>query len=846
MQTVTRSWEEFTDNYSPSLLEVGTQRVQVLYDPAIQTERTQQIQHRCDVILAGSEKFKRYQAQIDRVVANVLAYQQQYHGVIDSLAPRCGKTPIALLTADALNQYDPRFPRRVLVVCPPHLVPQWLDDIQALFGNKAQGYDLNQSVSYSKFNNKYESLLKRYQKQLSGKAAEQTAYADALKWAYAKDGFRQLTKLRDLPRPAKLEFYVIGLVKFRQAPRWRPIHPKTYDLEWYVQKSKDLAARVMRGELERWKTAISYRSLAWLNAEADDEDRKEIETALQARLFEQHCPDCGNSLVDKRGFPVLLGNSRKLTCPYCRAALYQPEQQEQMWYSANVAEYVANYLPDTFGLVVFDEAHKIFNGESGQGTAGKKICRVADRVLFLTGTPSDGMSSKLWDMAWNLTPGRMKTLGFNYRKRQRFIEQYGVLEEITAVPIKDGVVTNGKVTHRVKEQPGIAGRFMTEFALRYSVFGQLMEFFQDLPPYTEEVRVLPMGEAMQTEYNQFAERLREMVRKELRAGCKRRLWMLMLPLMDCCENAFHGRNVFDEGDLVARYAALGDAIQPKERDLIEFVRESVFDDRQQVCVYAENTDTINIVERLKTLLETELQVRVKTLTGADNTQTRNARIKKWMEQERYDVFIVNPKRVEVGMSLPWATRVYFYQLSLSTSILRQAAQRGRGEYQKVPVKVVFALYDGTMQTRQLWRQAKKLKHAQLFDGMMPSGLAEADDEHDSLLEALAKDFIGESEAVEADVRKEWAALRELEVTQEEKAKDQKVEQVIVLEETHEIKHIGEQELDVTFTEMVLPVIPDDAPVGTQGGLFFGMKKQVTVKTSQRKPKVAVNQLSLFG
>ena len=841
-QVVTRPFQEFLEQYSDSLAELGTARADVLYDPQQPNADAQRILALCRKRVQASTKFREVEQQLHRVVANVLGFQEwQYPGIIDALAPRCGKTPTGLLTADVLSQLNPRFVKRVLVVCPPHLVPQWLDDIQAMFGSYAQAYNLNESVSAESVKKKRQTLGQRYRRTMMESAAQQKAQADTLAWQYAKSGFYRLTQLRRKPNPAKLEFYVVGLVKFREAPPWRPIEILCHDMTWYQQRVKEMVVR------DNVCTEITEASLAWLDLEPTDKRRQAIQEGLAARLNRRMCPDCGRELLDKNGFPVLMGNSSKARCPKCQAALFQPCQGKL---DGNMAEYIARFLPEQFGLVIFDEAHKLNNGESGQGMAGKNICRAVRRVLYLTGTPSDGLSSKAWDMAWNLNQARMVELGFRYKKKGEFIRQYGVLEEIKAVPVKDGQVTKGKVTHRVKEQPGIAGKLMTEVVLRTAVFGQLTEFFPNLPSYTEEVRLLPMSVEMAAQYEQFSDDLREEVRASLRNGSKRKLWMLMMPLMDCCENAFQGRHVYDDGDWVASFKPIGNAIQPKERDLIEFVRESIAE-KQQVVVYAENTDTIDVTARLQNILESTLGIRVKRLVGVDNTQTRGARIQKWMEHERFDVMIVNPKRVEVGMSLPWATRVYFYQLSLSTPILRQAAQRGRGEYQRVPVKVVFALYDGTMQTKQLLRQAKKLKHAQLFDGIMPSGLAEADFETDSLLEALAKDLVGEGESVVGDVRQEWASLRELEVMNEEKTRTGLVPVVVdVPAEPMQIlavtQQIGVQELTTQFVEFVVSVMADDAPVGKQCDLF-GLTRQVkiTVKSAVRK-KSNVAQLSLFG
>ena len=114
------------------------------------------------------------------------------------------------------------------------------------------------------------------------------------------------------------------------------------------------------------------------------------------------------------------------------------------------------------------------------------------------------------------------------------------------------------------------------------------------------------------------------------------------------------------------------------------------------------------------------------------------------------------------MDMPWATRVYYYQLPLSTFVLRQASKRGRGIYQTRDIQVVFAIYQHTMQAKQLGKQADKLKYGMLFDGLLPKGLAlEADSGGDSLAFELARELVSGVKTDE-DVAAKWAAMTQFE------------------------------------------------------------------------------------
>ena len=702
-----RPFSEFIDNYMDSLRQVSADLVDVLYDGITDTPLTRQVEALIDQILIGSEKFNKNPQQVKRVKANVVAFLEHGdHAVLNGLEMRCGKTPISLLTAYCLGEILQQ-PQRVLIVCPPHLVTKWMGETTALFGDLVEVVNLNFKTARKK-----NIGVMQHLQRIRGKAT-------------------------------RFEVYVIGLSTFREDGRKRHIKAKRGEYEQFLLRMKD-----------------AKKSTWWLDLPPDDDARIRLEKKLWSVLDKQRCPDCGAVLEDEHGRPLRLDGDSRKRCPNCQAALWQYDENERPRFY-NPIQYIHKHLRRAFDLAIVDESHKLKAGnETGQGAAGLLLAQTTTRMIQLTGTPSDGKASNLWAMAWSICPQRMRKLGFRFSGEKEFIKRYGVLEEITSVPMKDGLVTNAKVTKRTREAPGIAGSFMTEIMLRHCIFGKLEEFFPNLPPYQEEVRMIPMSPEMEAEYLQFEATAREELGRMLRNHDKRGLGAFVRSILDCCENAYRGREMnFPNGE-DAYFAPIGEEIQPKERDLIEFVQAAIAD-RRKVCVYVENTSTIDITPRVISVLKQEIPGADVRVLKDTSTSDRQERIDRW-DREGMQVLITNPSRVEVGMDMPWATRVYYYQLPLSTFVLRQASKRGRGIYQTRDIQVVFAIYQHTMQAKQLGKQADKLKYGMLFDGLLPKGLAlEADSGGDSLAFELARELVSGVKADE-DVAAKWAAMTKFE------------------------------------------------------------------------------------
>lgn len=112
--------EDLLDHYGPSLMEVMNQQCPVLYDPKLESGVT---------LAPVARKLFTAQAHAARAVVKLLGgngnIDRQYMSAILLGEIGCGKTSVALAVSKTIAD-------RTLVMCPPHLLQSWVNEIQAV------------------------------------------------------------------------------------------------------------------------------------------------------------------------------------------------------------------------------------------------------------------------------------------------------------------------------------------------------------------------------------------------------------------------------------------------------------------------------------------------------------------------------------------------------------------------------------------------------------------------------------------------------------------------------------------------------------------------------------------
>ena len=169
----------FLERYGESMAEKVAQELQVIHEP--RTNEEPEIVE----ILNGLKK-KPFAAQAEIVKAVVKSLLGGNRGVYTVCECGTGKTLMALSVAKVLA--DLVGIRRVLVLCPPHLVPKWIQEIRDSIQD-AKAYNLN-----------------------------------------GKDALERLRELKGAGRPQSLEFYVMGRERAKTGYLWRPSYVRRMKL----------------------------------------------------------------------------------------------------------------------------------------------------------------------------------------------------------------------------------------------------------------------------------------------------------------------------------------------------------------------------------------------------------------------------------------------------------------------------------------------------------------------------------------------------------------------------------------------------------------------------------------
>ena len=560
--------------------------------------------------------------------------------------------------------------RRVLVICPPHLVLKWIDEIKNSLP-EAKAYNFN-----------------------------------------GRDVITRLKDLRRQPRPARLEFYVMGRERAKTGFLWRP--------------------------------------------------------AVVRRWGKYFCPKCGQELLDKDGYPVPVFEKntqgrykKRYACEnrilkwrydpdtqrhyehpdVCNEQLWQPDIEQKQYRKSIPAKFIKTKMKGFFDLLVTDEIHQ-FKNESGQGYAFGALACACRYVLCLTGTLAGGYASDVYYLLFRTHPRLMIEDKHTWGNPKAFIERYGVLEKITTVKEEDGSTTMAKRRTSIREKPGISPLLLGRMLLSNAVFMRLSDCIEYLQPYEEDVIELAMHPRMAEYYRDFEHTLKDALREALNKGDNSLLGAYLHALLSYPERIYQGLAVVHPHtkELVA-YGPPLEGEMPKEQELISIIKRELPEGRK-VLVYIQNPDTTDISPRLVPMMEKE-RIKVKVLRSGD-TEGRARIIDNWVKNGM-DVLITNPKKVEVGMDLIDFPTIIFYHLPFSTYTLRQASRRSWRITQERPVKVYFLAYAETMQTRLMQLMADKLTTSLAIEGeLSDKGLAALSETSDSMAKELAKCLVENS------------------------------------------------------------------------------------------------------
>ncbi|NMA51539.1 MAG: DEAD/DEAH box helicase, partial [Peptococcaceae bacterium] len=345
------------------------------------------------------------------------------------------------------------------------------------------------------------------------------------------------------------------------------------------------------------------------------------------RQYAWHCPDCfevlndpdlkdedGNplparweamALSEKGVKPIHWNPKSKLTkCHHCGSKLWSPATKQKNDYGAvknrwPISRLFQKYLPKHFEIYGADEIHKQKN-ESLRGDSFGQLVKSAKKVVGLTGTLTNGMSTAVKELLWHMAPQELLIRGFDHRTGTiRWANTYGAVESRRREVIGSG----GRVrrTTRVVERPGISPRLTVEYLLGCTVFLELKDLGFPLVEKREIPVFINMDPQHQAAYTDFHRRLNDFRVRGARGS--------MVPAtINYADNPSAGAEVCvrwryrsqTEERIITAPRLPG--YSAKERKMIEIVQENLAEDRGCV-IFTFYTGEYNINSRIKKVLK---------------------------------------------------------------------------------------------------------------------------------------------------------------------------------------------------------------------------------------------------
>lgn len=410
-----------------------------------------------------------------------------------------------------------------------------------------------------------------------------------------------------------------------------------------------------------------------------------------------------------------------------------------------IAEYIAKHAKGAFKMLIGDELHEYKSKASDRGIAFHQLVASTKYTLTLTGTFFGGRSTSIFWLLHRLNAGVRKDFAFNDEKR--WARLYGVLEmtrqskRATEDGDEDGFTGNRRYQNQAKEQPGISPAIVNRL-LDTTVFLSLKDLGLALPHYTEEVVTLTMTDEQGGQYRSMDKKLRDLAIKNRRYLSTWLQWTLARPNSAFRNEVVEIDEVDRKGEFVRRKqlmelpAVVDDETMPKESWLVDFCRS----ERQQgrkVLIYLRQTGTRDIQDHILKILR-DGGVRAEVLTSGINPRKRE----EWIAKRVFglDALVVNPKLVATGLDLIAFSSVVFLEIEYSLYVLWQSLRRVWRLGQTKSVKAVFTVYNDTMESRALALIGAKMKAAQLLYGDNVGGAIVPEEDGDILMK-LAREAL---------------------------------------------------------------------------------------------------------
>lgn len=408
-----------------------------------------------------------------------------------------------------------------------------------------------------------------------------------------------------------------------------------------------------------------------------------------------------------------------------------------------ICDFITQHLRGWFSGVVFDEGHEINNIDSAQGLSGLRLAQACKKSLTLTGTATNGTSEALWSSFYRCGAKEMEEYGYGFPSddngeigRRRFSECYGIIEGVTLVEKSQGVFS--KATQRTQRRlvPGIMPGIHTleldrKVFIERSAFVTLDMISQNLPSRTYETLLVEEEEEQRERGRKIREAFKAFtsLHRE-RFGLKPNvlLPMVLTNHLDAPDHPVQAS--YEDLQIVNLPPLEKEKIYPKEAKYLEVLKNE-FSEGRKVLTYVHFVNK-GIIDRLQWLLDRE-GIRYETLLS-DEIPAKDR--KAWFQDLPKDVncVLVNPSCIQTGLTLLDFPTIYVYQSGTNVITAKQSEARSYRIGARYPVRIFYSAYRGTIQESILGIMGKRRVALEAFQGIFTPEMAFMGDGRLSMVE----------------------------------------------------------------------------------------------------------------
>lgn len=510
--------------------------------------------------------------------------------------------------------------------------------------------------------------------------------------------------------------------------------------------------------------------------------------------------------------------------------------------------YLFTHLKGYFDFAILDEVHKYKSGNSAQGIAAGWVIASAKKTIALTGTLSGGKAEDLFYLLFRLDPARMIENGYEFTSCKAFSDKYGCIEshyEVDKGEDEDADYeynssTRGAKVGQDRVMPGVSPLVFTDFLIDRTVFLDLSDMSNQMPPLNEYVVGIDLDEDVKKEYKNCLEEFKELYKKEKRSALSSELQFALSyadkpygrsPVL----STKTGKEVIFPPDMV-KYR---NTLLNKEKKLVEIVQKEM-DEGRNVFIYAEYTGKPEtcITGRLKSVLEKNIPGLMGNIAILESGKPEASERMDWIMERAAEgkrVIITNPALCECGLDFIFTHKgkqynyntIIMYQMGYNLYTLWQSVSRHYRLIQTEECRTYYLYSKDTIQLSILKLMAQKKTAVGVLQGCGFSSEG---------LEAMADGI--DTELVLAKALHDGIKDTEEEVSKMYERKESKEKQYAIDFKAHALYH------ELLGIEKEQPVKTDRKPVADLFAMFkigtAGKKQKVDVPVEKKAVQKVTN------